>query len=294
MSGRLKGKIAIITGGGAGIGEAIAHKFAREGAQIIVSGLPDDPIEDVAKAIRAQGGDATAKAGDVSDESSAWACVELAITQFGRLDILINNAGVFLDNAMTEDYPIDDFDRTVRMNMRSTFLMTRFALPHLQKSRGNIVSAGSESGFIGLGQNSTYGGTKGWMHAFMRGVAVEQARHGVRANCVCPGPIDTAWTHKETSPMDKEMETMLIQASPLARRGTTEEVANVYAFLASDEASYVTGALWLVDGGISIAKGPIGDKVPEALRKAPEGKLHLEHEHDGLRNKETHRIAPEG
>ena len=83
MSGRLKGKIAIITGAGAGIGEAIAHKFSREGAQIILSGLPDDPIDDVAKAIRAQGGDATAKAGDVSDESSAWACVELAITQFG-------------------------------------------------------------------------------------------------------------------------------------------------------------------------------------------------------------------
>ena len=294
MHGRLKGKIAIITGAGAGIGEAIAHKFAREGAQIIVSGLPDDPIEDVAQAIRAQGGDATAKAGDVSDESSAWACVELAITQFGRLDILINNAGVFLDNAMTEDYPITDFDRTVRMNMRSAFLMTRFALPHLQKSRGNIVSAGSESGFIGLGQNSTYGGTKGWMHAFMRGVAVEQARHGVRANCVCPGPIDTAWTHKETSAMDKEMETMLIQATPMARRGTTEEVANVYAFLASDEASYVTGALWLVDGGTTIGKGPIGDMVPRALRKEPEGTLNLEHERDGLRNKETHRIAPQG
>ena len=293
MNERLKGKIAIITGGGTGIGEAIAHKFAREGAQIIVSGLPDDPIEEVAKAVRAKGGDATAKAGDVSDESAAWACVELALTQFGRLDILINNAGVFLDNAMTEDYPIDDFDRTVRMNMRSAFLMTRFALPHLQKTRGNIVSAGSESGFIGLAQNSTYGGTKAWMHSFMRGVAIEQARHGVRANCVCPGPIDTAWTHKETGPMDKEMETMLIQATPMARRGTTEEVANVYAFLASDEASYVTGALWLVDGGISIAKGPVGDKVPKALRTEPAGVLDLEHQRDGLRNKETQRIEPE-
>lgn len=293
MNERLKGKIAIITGAGTGIGEAIAHKFAREGAQVIVSGLPDDPVEDVAAAIRANGGDAIPKAGDVSDEGGAWACVELALTHFGRLDVLINNAGVFLANAMTEDYPIDVFDQTVRMNMRSAFLMTRFALPHLQKTRGNIVSAGSESGFIGLGQNSTYGGTKGWMHAFMRGVAVEQARHGVRANCVCPGPIDTAWTHKETGPMDKEMETMLIQATPMARRGTAEEVANVYAFLASDEASYVTGALWLVDGGTTIAKGPVGDMVPKALRAEPRGTLDLKHERDGLRNKETHTIKSE-
>jgi NAD(P)-dependent dehydrogenase (short-subunit alcohol dehydrogenase family) len=215
---RLEGKVAIITGAGTGIGEAIAHKFAWEGARVIVNGLPDDPIADVAKAICERGGEAIPKAGDVSDESSAWACVELALTKYERLDILINNAGVFLDNAMTEDYPLEDFDRTIRMNIRSAFMMTRFSLPHLQKTRGNIVSAGSESGMIGLAQNTTYGGTKGWMHAFMRGVAVEQAQNGVRANCVCPGPIDTAWTHKETGPMDEEMEKNLPGCSAGAAR----------------------------------------------------------------------------
>jgi NAD(P)-dependent dehydrogenase (short-subunit alcohol dehydrogenase family) len=214
------------------------------------------------------------------------------LKQFKRIDVLVNNAGVFLDTAVTEDYPIEDFDRTIRMNIRSAFLMTRFALPHLQKTRGNIVSAGSESGMIGLAQNTPYGGTKGWMHAFMRGVAVEQAQNGVRANCVCPGPIDTAWTHKETGPMDSEMEKSLIQATPLARRGTPEEVANVYAFVASDEASYVTGALYVVDGGTTIAKGPVGDLVPKSLRKEPKGELELAHSHHGLRNKEMHRIKP--
>src|SRR5437667_422271 len=159
MTGRLESKVAIITGAGTGIGEAIAHKFAMEGARVIVSGLADDPIEDVARSIRENGGDAIPKVGDVSDENSAWACVELALTRFKRIDILINNAGVFLDNVMTEDYPLEDFDRTIRMNIRSAFMMTRFALPHLQKTRGNIVSAGSESGMIGLAQNTVYGGT---------------------------------------------------------------------------------------------------------------------------------------
>ncbi|MGA7274531.1 MAG: SDR family NAD(P)-dependent oxidoreductase [Candidatus Udaeobacter sp.] len=290
--GRLNGKVAIVTGAGTGIGEAIAHKFAKEGARVVVSGLPDDPIEDVADAIRAKGGEAIRHGADVSDETGARELVDVALKQFKRIDVLVNNAGVFLSTAMTEDYRIEDFDRTIRMNIRSAFLMTRLALPHLQKTRGNIISAGSESGMIGLAQNTPYGGTKGWMHAFMRGVAVEQAQNGVRANCVCPGPIDTAWTHKETGPMDTEMEKSLIQATPLARRGTPEEVANVYAFLASDEASYVTGALYVVDGGTTIAKGPVGDLVPKSLRKEPKGELDLAHSHDGLRNKETHRIKP--
>jgi len=289
-NGRLTGKVAIVTGGGTGIGEAIAHKFAKEGARVIVSGLPDDPVEDVAKAIRKKGGEAVALGADVAEESGARAVVDLALKKFKRLDVLVNNAGVFLDNAMTQDYPIDDFDQTIRMNIRSAFLMTRFALPHLRKTRGNVISAGSESGLIGLAQNTPYGGTKGWMHSFMRGVAVEQAKHGVRANCVCPGPIDTAWTHKETGPMDRKMEIGLVQAVPLARRGTPEEVANVYAFLASDEASYVTGALYYVDGGTTVAKGPVGDEVPKYLRHEPRGTLELKHSRDGLRNKRTRRV----
>jgi NAD(P)-dependent dehydrogenase (short-subunit alcohol dehydrogenase family) len=292
QKGRLHGKVAIVTGAGTGIGEAIAHKFAKEGASVIVCGLSDDPIEGVAKAIRDNGGEALPFGGDISEEHSARECVDFAIKNFKRLDVLVNNAGVFLDNAMTQDYPIADFDETIRMNIRSAFMMTRFALPYLQKTRGNVISAGSESGMIGLAQNTPYGGTKGWMHAFTLGLAVEQAKKGVRANCVCPGPIDTAWTHKETGPMDKEMEKGLIQAVPLARRGTPEEVANVYAFLASDEASYVTGALYAVDGGTTIAKGPVGDLVPQKLRKEPKGELELKHSRDGLRNKKTHQIKP--
>ena len=290
MTGRLADKVAIITGAGTGIGEAIAHKFAKEGAKVVVNGLPDDPIEDVAHSINQYGGTAIAYGGDISEEAYAQSCVQVALDTYGRLDILVNNAGVFLTNAETEDYPIEDFDRTIRMNIRSAFLMTKYAIPHLRKHNGNIISAGSEAGFNGLAQNTTYGGTKGWMHSFMMGVAVEQAKYGIRANCVCPGPIDTAWTHKSTGPMDSKMEQMLIQATPMARRGTPEEVANVYAFLASDEASYVTGALWLVDGGITPAKGPVGKETPLWKRFEPEGELRLDHSKEGLENKETHQV----
>lgn len=291
MSRRLEGKVAIVTGAGTGIGEAIAHKFAKEGANVVVNGLPDDPIQDVAEALNEYGGEAIAYAGDISEESHAQACVQAAIDKYGRLDILVNNAGVFLVTGETQDYPIDVFDKTIRANIRSAFLMTKYALPHLQKTQGNIVSTGSEAGFNGLAQNSPYGGTKGWMHSFIKGVAVEQAKYGVRANCVCPGPIDTAWTHKETGPMDGQMEEMLINATPMARRGTPEEMANVFAFLASDEASYVTGALWLADGGITVAKGAVGQQTPDSLRQSPQGELRLDHSKQGLENKETQTVS---
>lgn len=286
MTGRLEGKTALITGAATGIGEAIAHKFAMEGAQVFINGLPDDPIDDVAQAIQQQGGQVMTYKGDVSQTEEAQACVQAAKEAFGKIDILINNAGVFLVTAETQDYPVELFDRTIQMNIRSAFLMTKYALPHLQESQGNVVSAGSEAGFNGLAQNTTYGGTKGWMHAFMKGVAVEQAKHGVRANCVCPGAIDTAWTHKETGPMDQQMEKTLVQATPMGRRGTAEEMANVYAFVASDEASYVTGSLWLADGGVTVAKGPVGNQVPDALKREPTGQLSgLNHTRKGLENK---------
>lgn len=285
MNRRLEGKVAIVTGAGTGIGEAIAHKFAKEGAKVVVNGLPDDPVQDVADAINQYGGEAIAYPGDVSEPSHAQTCVQAAIDKYGRLDILVNNAGVFLATGETQDYPIESFDETIRMNIRSAFLMTKYALPHLQKTRGNIVAAGSEAGFNGVPKNSPYGGTKGWMHSFIKGVAVEQAKYGVRANCFCPGAIDTAWTHKETGPMDSAMEEMTVTAAPMGRRGTPEEIANVCAFLASDEASYVTGALWLADGGVTVAKGAVGQQTPESLRQEPQGELRLDHSQEGLKNK---------
>jgi NAD(P)-dependent dehydrogenase (short-subunit alcohol dehydrogenase family) len=284
----LKNKVAVVTGGGTGIGEAIAFKFAHEGASVVVAGLPTDPVDDVAKRITANGGKAVAFKGDLAEEENAVACVRSALHHFGKLDILINNAGVLDTTGTVETFPVERFDAMLRNNLRTAFLMTKHAMPHLQKTRGCIVSAGSEAGMNGTPMATPYGGTKAFLHAFTKGVALEQAAHGVRANCVCPGPIDTAWTHHESAPMDAQTEQMYVKSTAQGRRGTPEEIANIYAFLASDDASYVTGALWLADGGITIAHGTMGELVPPEIAAPPPTTLPLKHSHDGNKNKKLH------
>jgi NAD(P)-dependent dehydrogenase (short-subunit alcohol dehydrogenase family) len=274
---RLEGKATIVTGAGTGIGEAIAHKFALEGADVLLNGLPNDPLDEVAADLREQYPEVEVAVfeGDVSDQETAEACVRAAVEAFGKLDVLVNNAGVLPHLAELQEYPVEAFEKLIHNNIYTAFHMTRAALPELQKTRGNIVSAGSEAGWNGSPQFTPYGPTKAYVHALMKGVAGEQGKYGVRANCVCPGPIDTSWTHAETGPMDEDAEETVVMSTAFGRRGTTEEIANVYAFLASDEASYVTGALWLVDGATTIVHGMPGQQVPDEIRQQPEGRLKL-------------------
>jgi NAD(P)-dependent dehydrogenase (short-subunit alcohol dehydrogenase family) len=278
---RLQGKVAIVTGAGSGIGEAIAKKFAKEGASVVVAGLPEDPVQAVVAEIKASGGQAVAFEGELSSQAVAESCVQTAVGMFGQLDILINNAGAFPAATELDEYPVEAFEYMVKNNIYTTFHMSRAALPELKKTRGNIVTAGSEAGQMGEPMNTPYGGTKGFNHAFTKGIAAEQAKYGIRANCVGPGPIDTAWTHKETGPMNAQMEKQTVEGTPMGRRGTPEEVANVYLFLASDEASFVTGAIYFVDGGVTISKSSSGAQVPAALKQEPAGELDLAHGKDG-------------
>ena len=175
----------------------------------------------------------------------------------------------------------------IRVNLRSIFLCSRAVLPGMiDRKWGRIISISSQLAHKGAADMAHYAAAKAGVIGFTRSLAYEVARHGITVNAICPGPVDTAWTHEETGPMDHEMEKSIIAATPMARRGTPEEIANVYAFLASDEASFVTGALWVVDGGITVGKGAIGEQTPEVIRKAPEGRLRgLRHSRDGLRGK---------
>jgi NAD(P)-dependent dehydrogenase (short-subunit alcohol dehydrogenase family) len=279
----LKNKVAIVTGAGSGIGEAIAHKFAQLGAKVVCVGLPGDPVGEVVKAIKKRGHKGIAFEGDISHPERAQECVDVTVKQYGRIDILVNNAGVYLTSVPTENISDEAFDRTFKSNIASTFFMTRAALVELQKSHGVILANSSVAGLKGEPGNSVYGASKGFINSFMQGLALEQAPHGIRVNCVLPGTVDTAMTRAAKSPMDKQAEKTMTDGVPMKRRGTPEEIANAFAFLASDMASYVSGVLFPVDGAFSIAWGGEVEEVPSQLRKKPKGALDkvLSHSHAG-------------
>src|SRR5437762_2072509 len=192
--GILRDKVALVTGGGTGIGEAICKVFANNGAKVVVNGLPGDPVEDVAREITDLGAAAVAHSGDIATLEGAESAVQAAISSFGKLDIVVANAGLLPEPAEVQDMSLERFDEVLHSNVRGVFLTTRAALPELRKTKGSLITLGSEAGLLGQEQMVTYGASKGWITAFTRGVAAEQAKYGVRANVVAPGPIDTEMT----------------------------------------------------------------------------------------------------
>lgn len=278
--GRLDGKVAIVTGGGAGIGEAIVLKFAAEGAHVVVSGLDVDPIGDVAAAASALGPRAVSSAGDLGDDGVADACVARALEEFGRLDVLVNNAATEADRmAPAEEMPVSELDRLYRANARSVVLMTRAALPALKSARGVVITAGSTAGVSGIPNMAIYGATKGFETSFTLGVAAEAAKDGIRALVIVPGPTDTGQTRPEAGPHTDEAARTIVESTIIGRRATVEEIANVYAFAASDEASFVTGVTWVVDGGVGISRGLPGRKAHE---EPPDTDLPVRHSLEGF------------
>lgn len=250
---RLEGKVAIITGAGSGQGRAAARAFAREGAKVVVAEWKQEAGEDTAAELQRAGHDALFVKTDVSREEDVASMVERAVARYGRVDVLFNNAGAgygagFKLGSILET-PLEDWNRNLAVNLNGAFLCSRHVVPHMITQRaGSIVHNASMNGLVGNpGTSDAYTAAKGGVIALTRTMAADLGKHRVRVNCVCPGPIDTPMLAPALK--NPERARHYVEKTLLGRVGTPEEVANVALFLASDEASYVTGVALPVDGG---------------------------------------------
>ena len=242
----LSDRVAIVTGGGRGIGRAIALKLAEAGAAVVVNATGKS-AEDVAGEIRALGRQSRAIAADVSSSPDVSRMIEEAISAFGRVDILVNNAGITRDQLLMR-MTDDDWDKVMRVNLRSVFLCTRAVLRPMIKQRwGRIINIASIVGIIGNAGQANYAASKAGIIGFTKSVAKEVASRGITANAVAPGFIDTAMTQKLTESQQQELKKTI----PAGYLGTPRDVAEVVAFFAAEEAHYLTGQVLCVDGGMS-------------------------------------------
>jgi NAD(P)-dependent dehydrogenase (short-subunit alcohol dehydrogenase family) len=248
--GDLAGKVAMVTGAGSGIGRAIALLFAREGAAVALLDVNDDLLKALEAEIAGMECPVIATHCDVSCPEEVEAATEEIMAQFRRIDILVNSAGVSAGHGRTGDTPVDVWDQTIAINLRGSFLTTRAVLPHMLDSHGgSIINLGSIYGSSGLNGDAAYSASKGGVEQLTRTTALEYAKRGIRVNCIAPGFIETPLLSGQTGTLPPRA---LGKVSiPMGRLGTPEEVAEVALFLASERASFVTGAVIAVDGGMS-------------------------------------------
>ena len=244
---RLKDKVAIITGAASGMGAATARMFAREGAKVVLTDQNETDGQAVVKAIKAAGGDARFIKHDVTSDAEWKAVADATVAAFGRIDILINNAGI--SGSIPELLDLEMWDRQLNINAKGVFLGLRNVIPVMQKAkRGSIVNISSISGIVGQDiVHMGYNAAKGAVRTLTKAAAVQFARDGIRVNSVHPGIMPPMRTSKQTA--DPVLREKLLRAVPMRREGRVEEVANANLFLASDEASYITGTELVVDGG---------------------------------------------
>jgi NAD(P)-dependent dehydrogenase (short-subunit alcohol dehydrogenase family) len=251
---RLQDKVALITGGGSGIGKATSLLFAREGANVVVVDLKKETAETTANEIREAGGDARAFGADVSKAKEAEAMIRFAEESYGRLNVVFNNAGIFHndDNSVTNTAE-DIWDLVIDINLKGVFLGCQFAIPALQRAGGgSIINTASFVAIVGAAvPQIAYTASKGGVLAMTREIAVEFARQNIRANALCPGPVETPLLAELLA--DPARRQRRLVHIPLGRFARAEEMANAALFLASDESSYVNGTTFMVDGGITAA-----------------------------------------
>ncbi len=251
---RLDGKVALITGAAGGIGRVAAELFAAEGARVVIADVVDDDGTRVVEGIRAAGGDAAYVHADVSTAVQAAAMVDFTTDTFGALHVLYNNAGILPpDDAGTLETPERTWDRVMAVNLKGVWLGCKHGIPALLASGGgSIVNVSSLVALMGSATPQiAYTASKGGVLAMTRELAIEYARQGIRANMLCPGPVDTPLMAELMS--DPQWAARRLVHIPLGRPGRAEEIARAALFLASDDSSFMTGAALVVDGGITAA-----------------------------------------
>jgi NAD(P)-dependent dehydrogenase (short-subunit alcohol dehydrogenase family) len=251
---RLEGKVALITGGASGMGKVAAELFAREGADVVLTDVSDEAGEATAAAISAAGGNAVYVHADVSKEADAESMIGVAVTRFGRLDVLYNNAGIMpAEDGSVHLTAGTVWDTVLAVNVKGVAFGCKYGIPAmLGTGGGSIINVASFVAWMGAATSQTaYTASKGAVLAMTREIAVEYARKGIRCNALCPGPIETPLLMQLLS--DEEKRQRRFVHIPMGRLGQAEELAKAALFLASDDSSYMTGASLIVDGGITAA-----------------------------------------
>ena len=248
---RLENKVALITGGTSGIGEATAILFAKEGAKVAITGRNEKRGHAVIEQIIQNGGEAVFIRTDVRKSAECQRAVDETLRAFGKLDILFNNAGVFYPHTAL-DCSEEEWDLQIDINLKGTFLMSKYALPAMiQQKSGVIINNSSGWGIVGGDAGVAYCASKGGVVLMTKAMAIDHGRQGIRVNCICPGDVDTPMLPEDAKMRGQKWEDYLAGCSnrPMGRIGTVDEIAKAVLFLATDDSSFMTGAALVVDGG---------------------------------------------